>query len=76
MKHKCKITVIRREFFQDLADEYLADPNVGKCSLFHDGQEFIVDQKNFWKMMNASFAQKHGTASAVMSMQPCKVARS
>ena len=55
MKHKCKITVLRREFYQDLADEYLANPNVGKCNLFHDGQEFIVDGKDFWKMMNGKF---------------------
>jgi uncharacterized repeat protein (TIGR04076 family) len=55
MKHKCKITVLRREFYQDLADEYLADSNIGKCDLFHDGQEFIVDQKDFWKMMNGEF---------------------
>ena len=43
MKHKCKITVLRREFYQDLAHEYLADPNVGKCNLFEDGQEFILE---------------------------------
>jgi len=55
MKHKCKITVLRREFYQDLADEYLADPNVGKCNLFQDGQEFILEQKDFWKMMNGEF---------------------
>ena len=51
MKHKCKITVLRREFYQDLADEYLADLNVGKCNLFEDGQEFNLDQKDFWKMI-------------------------
>ena len=51
MKHKCKITVLRREFYQDLADEYLADMNVGKCNLFEDGQEFNLDQKDFWKMI-------------------------
>jgi len=55
MNHKCKIIVLRREFYQDLADEYLADPNVGKCNLFEDGQEFIVDQKDFWKMMDGRF---------------------
>ena len=55
MKHKCKITVLRREFYQDLADEYLADLNIGKCNLFQDGQEFIVDQRDFWKMMNGGF---------------------
>ena len=38
---KCKITVLRREYYQDLADQYLADPQVGKCPLFKEGQEFI-----------------------------------
>lgn len=37
MKHKVKITVLRREFFPDLAEKYLADPKVGKCPHFEDG---------------------------------------
>ncbi len=55
MQHKCKITVLRREFFSDLADEYLADPNAGPCSLFHDGQEFLVDQRSFNRMLHGTF---------------------
>lgn len=43
-KNKCKITVMRKEFFPDLAKEYCSDPNVGKCSVFQEGQEFIVDK--------------------------------
>ena len=52
---KCKITVLRREYYQDLADQYLADPQVGKCPLFKEGQEFILERGNgkddFWNMM-------------------------
>ena len=55
MKHKCKITVLRREFYQDLADEYLANPQIGKCTSFHEGQEFILDHGDFFKMMNGEF---------------------
>ncbi len=55
MRHKCKITVLRRELYQDLADRYLADPNSGKCPVFRDGQEFIVDNAGFFKMMNGQF---------------------
>ena len=55
MKHKCKITVLRREFYQDLAEKYLADPKVGKCNKFYDGQEFIIDGKGFFRMMNGEF---------------------
>ncbi len=58
MKHKCRITVLRREFFPDLAAEYLADPDVGPCSLFHDGQEFIVDQRGFDRMLHGQFCSE------------------
>ena len=72
MKHKCKITVLRRACYQDLADEYLADPHVGKCNLFEDSQEFIVDQKDFWKMMNGEFCAEAWDSISAMSMRPCK----
>jgi uncharacterized repeat protein (TIGR04076 family) len=53
--HKCKITVLRREYFQDLADEYLLDPSEGKCHLFSDGQEIIVDHANCIPMIEGQF---------------------
>ena len=56
--HKCKITVLRRELFQDLADQYLADPNSGKCPYFKDGQEFIVDNEGFFRMMKGEFCSE------------------
>lgn len=59
---KCKITVLRREYYQDLADQYLADPQVGKCPLFKEGQEFILERGNgkddFWNMMNGKFCSE------------------
>ena len=55
---RCKITVIRREFYQDLASQYLANPNVGKCNKFHDGQEFILEQRDFFSMMNGEFCSE------------------
>lgn len=58
MKHKCKITVLRREFYQDLAEEFLANPKVGKCNRFKDGQEFILDQGDFFHMMNGEFCSE------------------
>lgn len=45
--HKCKITVVKREFNQDLAEEYLNLEDmegVGPCDRFSDGQEFVIDQ--------------------------------
>lgn len=53
--YTCKITVLRREYNQELADKYLADPNVGKCPYFKEGQEFIVNNENYFRMMNGQF---------------------
>lgn len=56
--YKCKITVLRKEYYQDLADRYLADPQVGKCKIFQEGQEFIVDREGFFKMMHGGFCSE------------------
>ncbi|MFX1514610.1 MAG: TIGR04076 family protein [Promethearchaeota archaeon] len=42
---KCKITVLKRTFNQDLVDEYLEDQYrpAGPCECFKDDQEFIID---------------------------------
>lgn len=49
---------MRREYYQDLADQYLADPNVGKCPRFFDGQEFIVDKQNYLSMLDGKFCSE------------------
>ena len=41
MKHKCKITILKRECYKDLQAEYLADPK--------------VDSDNFFRMLNGTF---------------------
>lgn len=56
--HKCKITVLRREYYQDLADEYLADPQTGKCPVFEDGQEILVDSENYFNLMKEPFCSE------------------
>lgn len=58
LNHKVKITVLKREYYQDLADKYLDDPNVGKCDKFHEGQEFIVDMDTYFSMMNNQFCSE------------------
>jgi uncharacterized repeat protein (TIGR04076 family) len=42
---RCKITVLKRTFHQDLVNTYLEEEcrPQGPCECFHDGQEFIVD---------------------------------
>ena len=72
---KVKITVLRRECYQDLQESYLLNPKAGPCNLFRDGQEFIVDLRNFNRMLDGS-VPRLGIASAAMFMPPCRVARS
>lgn len=55
VKHKVKITVLRRELYQDLQEEYLANPRSGKCPAFYDGQEFMVENEDFFHLMNGKF---------------------
>lgn len=55
---KCKITVLRREYYQDLADQYLSNPNAGKCNRFYDGQEIIVDNSNYFRMLQGEFCSE------------------
>ncbi len=38
---KLKITVLKKTFYQDLADEYV-QPDASSCPYFSEGQEFIV----------------------------------
>ena len=54
-EHKCKITVLRRELYEDLQEQYLANPKAGKCTLFKDGQEWLVEEADFHNMLNGKF---------------------
>ena len=55
MKHKCKITVLKRECYKDLQENYLADPKSGPCPYFREGQVIMVDNDNFFRMLNGTF---------------------
>lgn len=39
---KCKITVLKRMFNQDLAEQFCGIQNVPLCHRFQEGQEFIA----------------------------------
>jgi len=52
---KCKITVLKKEVYKDLQEQYLADVNSGACPYFQEGQEFIVGKKDFFRMLNGEF---------------------
>lgn len=53
--HKCKITVLKKECYADLQQQYLKDPESGVCPFFEVGQEFIVDIDGFFRMLNGKF---------------------
>jgi len=42
---RCRITVLKRNLYRDLAEEYLDDSckDIGPCEFFEDGQEFVID---------------------------------
>lgn len=55
MKHKVKVTVLRKMLYEDLQAEYLANPKSGVCPYFEEGQEFIVGGKDFFRMLDGQF---------------------
>ena len=59
MQHKCKITVIRKECFDNLQEKYLSNPKSGPCPVFEVGQEFILERNSkrddFWHMLDGTF---------------------
>ena len=55
---KCKITVIRKECYPDLMEQYLADPQSGPCTAFEVGQEFIFDRHSFHTMNDGKFCME------------------
>ena len=59
MQHECKITVIRKECFDNLQEKYLSNPRSGPCPVFEVGQEFILERNSkrddFWHMLDGPF---------------------
>ena len=59
LQHKCKITVIRKECFDNLQEKYLSNPKSGPCPVFEVGQEFILERNSkrddFWHMLDGTF---------------------
>lgn len=47
---KCKITVLRKSYFPDLVEQYCADPAVGPCAMFEEGQVRIIDKHAYFSM--------------------------
>ncbi len=41
---KCKITVVKRALYPDLAAQYYDGEKLAACEQFKDGQEFVAEQ--------------------------------
>lgn len=54
-KNRCQITVLKLTYDQELAKEYLANPEVGPCAWFREGQTFVVDKDNYMTMLGGQF---------------------
>ncbi len=58
---KCRITVLKREYFPELAETYAPRSASCPCEKFRDGQEFILDQNGpvgFWHLMGGTFCSE------------------
>lgn len=58
MKHKCKITVLRKECYKDLQKLYLSDPLAGPCTFFKEGEEFVIEAENYQTMNQGKFCME------------------
>lgn len=54
VKHKCKITVVKRLLFPEVSMESYGHPGQA-CNFYYDGQEFMVDKDNFATMLDGEF---------------------
>lgn len=55
VQHKVKLTVLKKELYKDLQAQYLANPQSGACPYFEEGQEFIIEGSDFFRMMHGKF---------------------
>jgi uncharacterized repeat protein (TIGR04076 family) len=55
IKHKVRITVLRKEVYPDLQKEYLENPKAGVCEFFEVGQEWVLAPMDFHYMLNGTF---------------------
>lgn len=46
MKHQVKVTVIDKKCYNDLQEEYLANPRSGPCTFYNVGDEFLFSSED------------------------------
>lgn len=55
---KCKITVIKKNYFPEIAQEYCANPNPGPCDVYEEGQEFIIDSESYFNNVHGGLCSE------------------
>jgi uncharacterized repeat protein (TIGR04076 family) len=58
MVHKVKLTVLRKECYRDLQEQYLANPESGPCRMFEVGQEILFDGEAFFRGLHGKFCSE------------------
>lgn len=56
---KCRVTVLKCTFQDDMAQAY--EPDALPCQRFHEGQEFVLDQNSmqgYWRLMGGAFCSE------------------
>ena len=46
MAKQIKITVLKKDLYKELVNEFAADKALAQCPKFEDGQEFVLDKPN------------------------------
>ncbi|MCC8106107.1 MAG: hypothetical protein LIO99_08920 [Clostridiales bacterium] len=59
---KCKITVLKREFYPELEKEYIPFPDFGPCEMMNEGMYLSLPASSETNVRKAS-AQWHGRQS-------------
>lgn len=75
MQHKCKVTVIDKKVYPELQRQYCADPEVGACSCYQVGDEYVFERyagaDHFWREGIGTLVQGDQTdATAGSAVRP------
>lgn len=69
MKHKVRVTVLKKNLYPELQQAYCADPHAGPCPCYHEGDvfEFYRDgsRDDFWHMGVNTLVRTKGDPNTV-----------
>ena len=69
MKHKVRVTVLKKNLYPELQQAYCADPHAGPCPCYHEGDvfEFYRDgsRDDFWHMGANTLVRTKGDPNTV-----------